>query len=107
MLVGRDLHTKVSEREQQDARVRGIAHLRLPRHSQKVPIVLAERRARARHAVAAPIDWRTWADRAVVPGADATTVKIFGAVRHRWRPFADDRPELVVVETGEGSCVVA
>ena len=87
--------------------MRAIAHLRLPRHSQKVPIVLAERRAGARHAVAAPIDWRTRADRAVVPSADAAAVQILSAIRHRWRPLADDRIELLVVKTGEGSCVVA
>lgn len=86
---------------------RDIAHLRLPRHPQKVPVVLAECRARARHAVTAPIDRGTLADRAVVPGANAAAVEVLGAVRHYWRPFADDRPELVVVETGEGACVAA
>ena len=86
---------------------RDIAHLSLPRHPQKVPVVLAERRARARQAIAAPIDRGTLADRAVVPGTDAAAIEILGAVRHYRRPFADDRPELVVVETGEGARVAA
>ena len=86
---------------------RDIAHLSLPRHPQKVPVVLAERRARARQAVAAPIDRGTLADRAVVPGTDAAAIEVLGTVRHCWCPFANDRPELVVVESGEGAHVAA
>ena len=86
---------------------RDIAHLSLPRHPQKVPVVLAERRARARQAVAAPIDRGTLANRAVVPSAHTAAVEVLGTVRHYWCPFADDRPELVVVKTGEGARVAA
>ena len=84
-----------------------IAHLRLPRHSQKVLISLTEGRAGACHTLAAPIDRSARGDRAVEACADAATVEILSAVRHRGRPFADDRPELVAVVIGDGSCVAA
>ena len=75
-------------------------HLRLPHLPQERLVARAERRARPGHPRAAADTARARV-RAVVARADAASVEVLGAVRHRGRPLADDGPQLVFVEVLE------
>jgi hypothetical protein len=53
------------------------------------------------------MDRGTRTEGAVKPCAEAAPVEIFGAVRHGWRPLADNCPQLVQIEIDETPCIVA
>jgi hypothetical protein len=77
-------------------------HLRLPHLPQERLVVLAERRARPGQTRAAADAARSRV-RAVVARADAPSVEVLGAVRHRGRPLPGDGPQLVCIEVLEGA----
>jgi len=79
--------------------------LGLPRFSQRVLEIRRKCRPYARLSGTTSVDRSTWADGSVEPCADTTTVEIFSAICHRWRPLADNCPQLMLIEINKRPCV--